>query len=337
MRNKIILFLVMFFSFNCFAGETDIAIAIEDGLRYLESVQFEYGEFPTIFTPNIKEPERSLKTTLDSNLFATAMISDAIQFIDNKRVDRINKKAAKFIYSQLDSKEGLWSYFTTHNPKPIYPRIIYDLDDTVFASIVLQQNHISFPDNIAAIKANKNEQGIYKTFASPLLLKNDIDCGVNANVLSYLKENDPQVCDYVNKQVVSGKNCANYYTQLQAYYLIAHAYDNGVSCFAPSVPLITNYVVKQFKSENSSVDDSQFKTAIALNTLLHLGYHGWPVEGARDYLLKTQSKETGAWLAEDFWIWTVVDDQLKPFTLGRSNSSALTTALVLKALNKFTH
>ena len=200
---------------SSFAKDVDkkVQIAIEDGLRYLESVQTEYGEFPTIFTPNLPEPERSLRTTYDINLFTTVMLSDALHDIKDARVERMQKKVVSLIQSQLSNDYGLWSYFTTHNPNPLYPISIYDLDDTAFASMVLQQNNISFPGNRAAINANKNEDGVYKTFVFPAGVKNNIDCGVNANVLSYLQDNNPQVCNYLNEQVASGKNCATYYTQ----------------------------------------------------------------------------------------------------------------------------
>jgi len=317
---------------NSYAANSDVETAIDNGLRYLESVQLDYGEFPTTFTPNIPEPERSLKSNFDSNLFTTAMLADALHSIQSPRVERIQKKTVAFLQSQLNNEQGLWSYFTTHNPNPLYPNTIYDLDDTAFASMVLQQNNISFPDNRASIKANKNEAGLYYTFVLPPSL-NDIDCGVNANVLSYTQENDPQVCSYLNEQIISGNNCAIFYTLADAYYLITRAYASGISCLKPSIPHITNYVVAQLNNNNGSVENSPFKTAIALNTLLATGYQGPEIKKAQLYLLKTQSKNNGSWPAEDFWLWAGTDDQGNPIMMGRSSSSALTTAIVLKALN----
>lgn len=320
-------------TFHCeAANNNDTQTAIDNGLRYLESVQLEYGEFPTTFTPDVPRPQRSLLSTFDSNLFTTAMLADAIHNISSPRADRIEKKSVAFIQSQ-SNPNSLWSYFTTHNPKPLYPSSLYDLDDTAFASMVLQQQDISFPDNHAAIKANKNAEGLYLTFIRAPGERNSIDCGVNANVLSYLRENDSQVCDYINTEVAQGKNCAVYYTLPDAYYLITRAYASGISCLKPSIPAITARVLTGFNQENGSVDSSPFKTAIALNILISSSYSGPEIEKAKQYLLNTQSPYNGAWPADDFWLWAGVDENGHPVLLGKSSSSALTTAIVLKALN----
>jgi hypothetical protein len=323
-------------SLNAFAAPADkVPAAIENGLRYLESVQTEYGEFPTTFTPNLPDQQqRQLNATYDSNVFTTAMLADALYGIKHPRVDRIQEKTVTFLKSQLNNSQGLWSYFTTHNPKPLFPRTIYDLDCTAFASMVLQQNNASFPDNRAVIKDNKDKAGLYLTWRSPMKKGNDVDCGVNANVLSYLQENDPKVCAYLNEQVIQGKNCAWYYTQMDAYYLIARAYASGVTCLEPSVSAITSHALKQFNRQTGNVENSPFKTAVALNVLLDVHYTGPEIQQAKEYLLKTQSANTGAWPAEGFWLWATSDKDGNLKILGRSGSSALTTALVLKALNK---
>lgn len=330
----LILAVLMSFTISAQAqNTTDLTTAIDNGLRYLESVQFEHGEFPTTFTPNLAEPQKSLQSTLDSNLFTTTMLADALQSIKSPRVDRIEKKATQFIASQLNNQQGLWSYFTTHNPNPIYPLTIYDLDDTAFASMVLRQNHVIFPDNRAFIKANKDATGAYNTWVLPEQQGNVVDCGVNANVLSYLQENDPQACQYLNEQVATGKQCAMYYSMSDAYYLIARAYASGVSCLKPSVDPMIHYVLSQFDKNTGSVEQSPFKTAIALNTLQSLNYKGPEIYLAEKYLLETQSPYTGSWPGDEFWYWAGIDDNGSPYVLGRSSSSALTTAIALKALN----
>lgn len=324
--------LILALSNNVIAAKPDnVKDAIENGLRYLESVQNEYGEFPTTFIPRVANQKNPLHAAYDSNLFTTAMLSDAIHGINSPRVERIQRNVVTYIKSQLNNDQGLWSYFTTHNPAPLYPSTRYDLDDTALASIVLQQNKAAFPDNRAAIKKNKDAGGLYYTFVGK---HSDVDCGVNANVLSYLQENDTKVCDYINQQVMQGKNCAWYYTQLDSYYLLARAYASGVSCLKPSVSYITDYTQRQFDKATGSVENSPFKTAIALNILLALDYHGPEIQRATDYLIKTQSPNTGAWAAEDFWLWVTGDGNGNPKLLGTSGSSALTTALALKALNK---
>ncbi|MBN9229667.1 MAG: hypothetical protein BGO90_01625 [Legionella sp. 40-6] len=325
-------------SFTCAAGAQEVTIqsSMEQGLLFLESVQFEYGEFPTLFHPNLPEPQRSLGTNYDSNLFTTAMIADAIHDIKNKAVKRINNKVVQYIQSQLLNEQGLWSYFTTHNNAPLYPNTVNDLDDTVFASMVLQQNRENYPDNRAVIEANKNTQGLYLTFIDPPFI-NDVDCGVNANVMSYLKNNDPKVCAYLNNQVSQKTNCANYYSLLDAYYLIARAYQDGVQCLQNSGQPIINYTLQQLAQWERQGDNSAFKRALALNILLDYGYRGEQIAKATYFLLKNQSPINGSWAADDFWLWSGVDEQGNRMLLGTSSSSALTTALALKALNRVKH
>lgn len=82
------------------------------------------------------------------------------------------------------------------------------------------------------------------------------------------------------------------------------------------------------------VENSPFKTAIALNTLLSVNYQGPAIQQLQAFLMKSQSNHTGAWAADDFWLWAGTDKQGNPIMMGRSSSSALTTALVIKALNQ---
>ncbi len=313
----------------CAESDNDIKIATENGLRYLESVQSEYGEFPTYFMLDKPEPERSLQAVYDSNLFATAMVADLLQTINSPRVERIQKKVTAYLQSQLINKKGLWSYVTTHTKSPVYLNTEYDLDDTCRASMVLQQQRISFPDNRVLIKANKNKDGLYLTFVPPTNQFNGVDCVVNANVLSYLHENDPKVCHYINEQIAQEKKCAYFYTRQNTNYFVARAYASGVTCLKPAITHIANYTLTQFNQKNGSVNNSPQQTAIALNTLLASGYRGEIIKQAKQYLLATQSTINGSWPAEDIWIWA------SPQAVGKAKSTALTSAMALKALNTF--
>ncbi len=153
--------LLVLISFNSSSlAKPPVKKAIKHGIQYLENVQLDYGEFPTLFYPNRPEPQRSLYSSFDSNLFTSAMISDALSGIDYPQIRLMNQKVAFFIKSQLNNDNGLWSYFTTHNAAPLYPTTIYDLDDTVFASMVLKQQGVDFQDNKAPINANKDKQGL---------------------------------------------------------------------------------------------------------------------------------------------------------------------------------
>lgn len=323
---------LIFFAINGNCNPS-IDAAIDKGLVFLESVQFSYGEYPTLFSPNLPEPARSLATNYDSNLFTTVMIADAIHEINHRAVKRLNKKTVKYIQSQLLNEQGLWSYFTTHNNAPLYPNTVTDLDDTAFASIVLQQNGVAFPDNHQIIEANKNEKGVYLTFVDPPFI-NDVDCGVNANVLSYLQQADKNVCNYLNKQVAQKANCAHYYSLLDAYYLISRAYKTGIQCLKPSAQPILAYTLEQINQWDKDGNMSSFKRAVALNILLDYGYRGEAIFKTTQFLLKKQSRHNGSWPGEDFWLWSGVDEEGNRFLLGQSSSSALTTAIALKALNR---
>lgn len=333
---RFILLLSLCFSSSIYADPDNIhpSKVIKKGLRFLTSVQQEYGEFPTIFYPNQPSPNDQLYANYDSNIFTSAMIADAIHEIPHSWVKAINQNVSQYLLRQLNNEQGLWSYFTTHNQAPLYPNTVYDLDDTAFASMVLSQNGHQYPNNHQAIKATKADNGAYYTWFGREAEDNDIDCGVNANVLSYQQDNDPGACQYLNNEVASGRNCAIYYSQLDAYYLISRAYHSGVSCLSPSVDGIKRFAVNKIDSDGS-VDGNAFETAIAVNALLDVGYRGYEVRRAVNYLLSQQSKITGAWPSAPFWLWASSDDNGQPFLLGRSGSRAMTTAIALKAIYRW--
>lgn len=80
--------LAIFMSYaNADSGEINTAII--NGLHYIKSVQLAYGEFPTIFYPNISEPRKTQEAKYDSNIFSSAMIADAIYPINSSIANTI--------------------------------------------------------------------------------------------------------------------------------------------------------------------------------------------------------------------------------------------------------
>lgn len=306
--------------------------AIQKGLQYIASTQLEYGEFPSIFYPNKASPNDILYANYDSNLFMSAMIAADLNTIDLPVAAHLTKRVARYVLSQINNDRGLWSYFTTHSIAPLYPNTVYDLDDTAVASMVLKQNGYDVKDNFDTIKANRDESGAYLTFFDMPREHNDVDCGVNANALIYMQDNDTLACEYLNQVISTGENCAVYYSQLDAYYLITRAYHGGVICLAPSVETLKNYILNRFNGSDN-VDDNVFETAAGVNSLLDLDYRGIEVSKGVRYIASKQSKLTGGWPSVPFWLWTMQGG----YVAGRSGSGAMTTAIAIKALHRWQH
>lgn len=332
MYKKLLFISIFFLSTLTQATAAPLTKQINKGLDFLSSVQFEFGEFPSTFYPNIPEPQKTLQASYDSNLFTTAMIADALHTLPQPLAKEISHKAALYIKGQEQQDHGLWSYFTTHTINPIYPRSFIDLDDTAFASMVLKQQGIAFNNNTDIISRSKDKNGLYVTFIGQPFGE-DLDCGVNVNVLSYLQENDENVCRYLNDAVASGQSCALFYNQLDSYYLISRAYHSGISCLSPSVNHITDWVLSQLASENGSFNNNAHQSAMALNILKDFSYQGEAIEKLQNYLL-SQQKSNGGWEGSDFWLWSGTDDDGNLHNFGFSRSAALTTAISLKALGR---
>src|SRR5207244_1248970 len=93
-------------------------------------------------------------------------------------------RAAKYLSAQRESP-GVWHYYGTGTPLKISP----DVDDTSVAWAALQRLQVPVPpDALDALRASRNENGLFTTWIGPPstwvnIDSRDIDTVVNLNAL----------------------------------------------------------------------------------------------------------------------------------------------------------
>jgi len=261
--------------------------AIDRGLDFLHVSQLDYGEFVSYMCSASEE------CGLDSSPFATALVLQAIEGIDDQRVTEMRGLGLDFLLSE--EEEGLWRYWSSRNPKNHL--IPPDLDDTSVVSRLLKASGMAFEDNIGRIMDNKDEEGLFLTWVSDG--DNDVDCVVNANVLAYLGYSDPKVCAYVNAAIEEGIDCSHYYLSDSAlFYMVSRAFREGVDCFRESGGIISESLYAIQRPDGSFGSD--LETALSANALMNFGHHGEKLDLAIEWLLGKQGKD-GSWNAEFFY------------------------------------
>jgi hypothetical protein len=179
--------------------------AVAAGLRYLEGVQTKEGEFPVFSAFSIDMVERR---HLDPCFFGTALIAGVLAAVPE--ASDICARARKFIEAQR-RPGGLWTYYKKRHCYVYPPR---DVDDTALAVDAFRACGGEPLGNRSIVLANRDDQGMFFTWILPwrsgpnlhLLAKdwrelfslrryraffrnsktdrNDVDAGINANVLA---------------------------------------------------------------------------------------------------------------------------------------------------------
>ncbi|OFZ53444.1 MAG: hypothetical protein A2428_12930 [Bdellovibrionales bacterium RIFOXYC1_FULL_54_43] len=133
---------------------------------------------------------------------------------------------------------------------------------------------------------------------------NDVDCVVNANVLSALASYDEldtpgvkEACEFLDWTFRTGrqKSCGVYYpSPFNPHYVVAKAYDFGASCLRPALNRAIHEILKSQNSDGSWASDIEgdgvHNTLYALNTLLYAGHFDeyksrGAIERATSYIL----------------------------------------------------
>jgi hypothetical protein len=180
---------------------------------------------------------------------------------------------------------------------------------------------------------------------------NDVDCVVNANILTTLSELGETgsegynaACDYVNKMFIKNKSktCGGYYpSPFNLHYSAAKAFHHGATCLGPSI----EQIVKEIK--NAREKDGSFSSHLqkdrvhsslyALNALLLIGNEDLfgtkeIIDSSMNYILSQKKTENGcsSWEGGAFFSGgTIIRDTL----LWRSD--AYTTTLALQAFSHY--
>lgn len=327
--------------YNMMQVETSILKSIS----YLYQNQLHYGEFRSYISP-LKDMEGNCQLFLGSSPYITTFILYSISFVEHPKIKEMTQKALGFFLEEMKAP-GIWQFFTT-NRKLFYFKgafvrgqggIMPDLDDTACVSYSLARNNIPFDSNIEIILGNRNERGFFYTWlmgdewkdgkdatAYTVPPTNDICCGVNANVLLYLGENEDTkaVVQYLNDVVLSNKeeSCSIYFPdKLTVYYLLSRAYFNGISSLKKSRDSIVSKILA-IQKDNGSFGDA-LATALAVCTLLNFQHFDLSIYEAIKFLISAQA-ENGSWPKSSFFI----------STCSHYGSEELTTAICIEALER---
>lgn len=303
--------------------------SISKSTAFLYKSQLPYGEFRTYAS---SDKTMASNCVFDSSPFGTALILYSISFVDNVKVKEMTEKALRFFVEEMEDR-GIWRYWTSRNDNRIPP----DLDDISCVSYVLKKNKVPFPSNVDIILANRNEQGIFRTWlvdfitliASPkwATWSNQVDCVVNANVLFYLGENDEtrKAINYLNDIIKNNEedSCSQHYLdKLSFYYMLSRAYFNGVSSLSISQGRIIDRVISMQQKDGSF--GNGLKTALAICTLLNFGFQNPGMDKAIERILRTQMGN-GSWERAAFYLGPA------PYY----GSGELTTAFCIEALVRY--
>lgn len=291
--------------------------AINRGLDFLHQKQNSNGEFSELACEN----KDMLQCSSVKSLFSTTAILYSILDIDNEKVDSIKDSVVKLLKKEKYAT-GMWSYYNKDSGVFLFP----DLDDSSVASFVLRESGENL-DNLKIFENNRNKNGLFLTWVNPFEAdSNDVDCGVNANVLMYLQKNDKEVCKYINDAIKKGENCTIYYPdKLAMYYIFSRAAKEGADCLEENKNIIIKDVIEMQKTDGSFGGD--IENAFALNVLFNFKYSNDKIiKKTLREILKNQQAD-GSWKEGVYW----ATKASQPIYYG---SKELTTALSLEALKR---
>lgn len=310
---------------------TPIEQALSRGLALLEKSQRSHGE---IASYRFRDAQLTGKPGFESSPYATTYVLHSLGFVARRsdgfdpslrlaaRITALSARALSFLAEEMEPP-GLWRYYSSRSAKTLAP----DLDDTACVSYALRDVHdaIRLGLNLRLFLANRDDQGLFRTFLSDG--RNNVDAVVNANVVLYLgaREETRAACRYLVQTVHEGstEDTSLYgLDELSLAYVLSRAFFHGVSSLDPCCETLISRILDR-RQEDGSFGEP-FETALALNSLLNLG-HRQPglFEPAVRFLLARQREEDGSWPRAAFYI---------DFFGGFYGSEELTTAFCLEAL-----
>ena len=173
---------------------SEIQLAIERGVAYLESVQLPTGEIPI---ETSSTPEMNGVCVRSPVVFATALAARVLSVTPSAQ--RFQSHALDFLEREMSS-DGLWRH--PSREFPAYRDTPFDLDDTSIASAALAAAGRPFPENRHVLLARRERSGLFRTWIvqwwrHPLttcrfslhyrnVRLHDVDSVINANVVIYL-------------------------------------------------------------------------------------------------------------------------------------------------------
>ena len=306
-----------------------IDAALKRGAAFLASAQLADGSFESYSSsaPRTFQPTKTYKT-----VFTPAIMLAALNQLPPDMLRPVRNRLATWLLSQ---KSPDWSFNYWATDEPARKTLPYpdDLDDTFCALIALRGYDASLINEACLGRVVKLLVATESTVGGPyrtwLVVKDapktwlDIDLAVNSNIAAFLKtvaEPLPNLTQLLEQAVETGNFASPYYpSPYPVWYYLARAKGG-------SDPKLVKHILKQRKR---GVWPTVLANALAVSSLTQLGEHG-ACEAAIAYLFKHQQPD-GSWPAEAFCLDPIV--QGKKYYGG---SAALTTALVLEALARYT-
>jgi hypothetical protein len=206
-----------------------IAAAIGRGVAFLAARQLPSGELPVLASG---KP--------DPSVFPTALAAYSLSFAPEAAA--VCARALDFLVAEMDPR-ALWRHWPRTHPH--HHQLPPDTDDTACASLALARAGRPFPDNRARLLANRNRQGLFRTWIfttaqwrHPLVTwrffrrtsarPSDADAVVNANALFYLGMRDETIvpATYLIDVVLRGREaaCDKWYDNpFAVWYFLARA------------------------------------------------------------------------------------------------------------------
>jgi len=299
----------------------DLLDGLQAGLAFLRSAQLPTGEFPAYKAP----PEELIhERALDSTPFATTYVLHALSYVEQSTVDELTAPALDFLEATME-RHGVWRYWPAQHPR--HGVIPPDLDDTCCASAVLLRFGRPALSNRALILANRDRRGLFYTWFVPRPVRqlprehwsvtlrqlptslprvlfwmrtaaspSDVDCVVNANVLSYLGDfgEAQPVADFLIAALEEDRaeSCDKYHRNACAfYYAVSRAYASGVKALEPlRAPLRARLETTLADAESLA----SAEVALAVSATLNLGHHPPDLNGAIQRIIASQQGD-GSW------------------------------------------
>lgn len=290
---------------------------------FLFHEQLDWGEFPSYWLPE----DKPLLSGYHSCVFGTALVLHCLaQVQGGHRLRGMREKAAGFLLSER-APCGAWRYSAA-----MATSIPRDLDDTSCAASALLEVGYPIEGGICDYLCQFRDPstGLFRTWMeSPPTCENDIDSVVNANVLilfTLLGQNHriPEVCRFMISE--SQNMCLQnsqvwYYSPRVFAYSASRAYSKTVDQTMEDMVKPMRDFLLLTQSDDGSWSTTM-ETALAVNTLINLGYSGQVIDRAIRYLVENQDANDGSWPAEILYI-------------PPSGSKSLTTSFCLEALSKY--
>jgi hypothetical protein len=313
------------------SNREDIDRAIDAALEFLIGNQLSTGQFKTYgsFDDTLWTGYRVV-----DEVFTSSLVLYTLCFVDDERVKTMMKRGVLFFTDQRGAA-SVWRYWTKlsngdgrvkRDLVPIWNPP--DVEDTALVSFILERNGVACRENRGVILGNRRADGLFYTWIVPrshiprdlgywrVVLpqyfrkrqleiywkfsgarKEDIDGGINSNVLFYLGEcpETQPVIDYLLDVIRRGEeaSCCKWYRRpLTIHYFVSRAYAHGVGQLSAVRDEIVRRVEEAIHGEDGF--SCPLEAAMGVSTWLNYGSRPALMDGAVDYLVSTQ-KSDGSW------------------------------------------